>query len=183
MPTKQFGVGYDDVTPPLPGTATLSVVVGGVTMDATISDVRGTSGDVVGPASAVADRIAAFNGTTGKLIKDGGKTVAELRAPAIQTVASAATVTPTFLDDMVTITALATNLTLANPSGTAIPGLGMVIRIKDNGTARTISYGTQYRAIGVTLPGTTVINKLLYLGCIWNATDTRFDVISVGQEL
>ena len=34
------------------------------------------SGDVVGPASAVADRIAVFNGTTGKIIKDGGATVA-----------------------------------------------------------------------------------------------------------
>jgi hypothetical protein len=33
---------------------------------------------VVGPASATADRIATFNGVTGKLIKDGGKTVAEL---------------------------------------------------------------------------------------------------------
>ncbi|WP_421912722.1 hypothetical protein [Mesorhizobium sp.] len=30
------------------------------------------AGDVVGPASAVADRIARFSGTTGKLIKDGG---------------------------------------------------------------------------------------------------------------
>lgn len=32
----------------------------------------GGSGDVVGPASAVANRIATFNGTTGKLIADGG---------------------------------------------------------------------------------------------------------------
>jgi len=38
----------------------------------------GGSGDVVGPASAVTNRIAAFNGTTGKLIKDGGKTIAEV---------------------------------------------------------------------------------------------------------
>lgn len=37
-------------------------------------------GAVVGPASAVNERIAVFNGTTGKLIKDGGKTVAELQA-------------------------------------------------------------------------------------------------------
>ena len=35
-------------------------------------------GDVVGPASAVDERIAVFDGTTGKLIKDGGKTVAEV---------------------------------------------------------------------------------------------------------
>lgn len=37
-------------------------------------------GDVVGPASAVADRVATFDGTTGKLIKDGGATIAEVRS-------------------------------------------------------------------------------------------------------
>ena len=36
------------------------------------------SGDVVGPASAVTNRIATFNGTTGKLIKDGGSTIADV---------------------------------------------------------------------------------------------------------
>ena len=35
------------------------------------------AGDVVGPASAVDNRIAAFDGTTGKLIKDGGSTIAD----------------------------------------------------------------------------------------------------------
>lgn len=38
----------------------------------------GAAGDVVGPASAVADRIAVFDGATGKLIKDGGLTIADL---------------------------------------------------------------------------------------------------------
>lgn len=38
----------------------------------------GGSGDVVGPASAVDDRIATFDGTTGKLIQDSGATVASL---------------------------------------------------------------------------------------------------------
>lgn len=36
------------------------------------------SGDVTGPASAVVDRIAVYNDTTGKLIRDGGKTIADL---------------------------------------------------------------------------------------------------------
>ncbi len=67
--------------------------------------------------------------------------------PSVQSVASAATVTPTFDNDAVKITAQAAALTLANPTGTAIDMAGMVIRIKDNGTARAISYGTQYRAI------------------------------------
>lgn len=38
------------------------------------------SGDVVGPGSAVDDNIAVFDGTTGKLIKDGGTTIAALQS-------------------------------------------------------------------------------------------------------
>lgn len=104
------------------------------------------------------------------------------QAPSVQAVTSSATVTPTFSDDLVKITAQAAGLTLANPTGTAVPGWGMAIRIKDNGTARSISYGSQYRAIGVTLPTTTVISKTLYLGMIYNADDTKWDVVAVAQE-
>lgn len=106
----------------------------------------------------------------------------QARAPNVQTVSSAATVTPTFSNDLVDITALATGLTLANPTGTAIDGLGIVIRIKDNGTARSIGYGSQYRAIGVTLPTTTVLSKTLYLGMVYNSTASKWDVVSAAQE-
>lgn len=109
-------------------------------------------------------------------------TLAYLGAPAIQTVSSSATVTPTFANDQVNITAQAAALNLANPTGTAVPAWGIVIRIKDNGTARAITYGTQYRAIGVTLPTTTVVGKTLYLAMIYNATDTKWDVVAVAQE-
>lgn len=104
------------------------------------------------------------------------------RAPSVQSVASASTVTPTFDNDAVKITAQAAALTLANPTGTAIDMAGMVIRIKDNGTARAISYGTQYRAINVALPTTTVVGKTLYLAMIFNSDDTKWDVVAVGQE-
>jgi hypothetical protein len=91
-------------------------------------------------------------------------------------------VTPTASDDLVVITAQAAGLTLANPTGTFVQGQSMVIRIKDNGTARTIAYGANYRAIGVTLPTTTVINKTTYLGCIYNTTDTKLDIVGVCTE-
>jgi len=166
-----------------------SIVAGtGISVDDTdpahpvVSATGSGSGDVTGPASSTADRIAVFDGTTGKAIKDGGRTIASLRAPAIQSVTSSATVTPTFADDMVIITAQAAALTLANPTGTAINGLGIVIRIKDNGTARGISYGSQYRAIGLTLPTTTVVGKTTYLAMIYNATDTTWDVVAVGTQ-
>lgn len=115
-------------------------------------------------------------------LDDTYSTVQEVKNPLIQSVASAATVTPTFSDDEVCITAQAVALDLANPTGTAVNGWGIVIRIKDNGTARAITYGTQYRAIGVTLPTTTVISKTLYLGMVFNSADTKWDVLAVCQE-
>lgn len=45
----------------------------------------GGSGDVVGPASSTNNDIAVFNGTTGKLIKDGGATIAQVKDRANHT--------------------------------------------------------------------------------------------------
>ncbi len=102
--------------------------------------------------------------------------------PNVQSVTSAATVTPTTLNDEVIITAQAVALNIANPTGTALQGESLIIRIKDNGTARAITYDTQYRAIGVTLPTTTIISKTLYLGFIYNSNDTKWDCIGVAQQ-
>lgn len=45
-----------------------------------ITDLEMAGGDVFGPASSVDNRIAVFNLTTGKLIKDGGQTIADVIA-------------------------------------------------------------------------------------------------------
>lgn len=100
----------------------------------------------------------------------------------VQSVTSSATVTATSTNDLVRITAQAEALTLANPTGTFTEGQSLIFRIKDNGTARTIAYGANFRAIGVTLPTTTVISKTTYIGCIYNDSDTKFDVVGVCTE-
>ena len=102
--------------------------------------------------------------------------------PRVQTVASSATVTAVSTNDIVTITAQAVGLTLANPTGAFVEGQSLIIRIKDNGTARTIAYGTNFRAIGVTAPTTTTANKTTYIGCIYNSTDTKFDIVGTCTE-
>lgn len=144
------------------------------------------SGVTVGPLASSAGAGTAWGTITGTLSSQTDLQAAldakQARSPAIQSVTSASTVTPTFLNDMVKITAQAAALTLANPTGTAIDGLGIVIRIKDNGTARAISYGTQYRAIGVTLPTTTTVSKTLYMAMVFNNDDTKWDVVAVGVE-
>ena len=102
--------------------------------------------------------------------------------PRVQTVTSSATVTPTSTNDLVIITAQAVGLTLANPTGTFVEGQALMIRIKDNGTARAITFGADYRAIGITLPTTTVISKTMYLGIIYNSTDGKWDVLGLNQQ-
>jgi hypothetical protein len=105
-------------------------------------------------------------------------TGADIINPRVQSVTSAATVTATSLNDLVKITAQAAALTLANPTGTFAEGQALIFRIKDNGTAIAITFGANFRAVGVTLPTTTTISKTTYVGCIYNSTDTKFDVIA-----
>jgi hypothetical protein len=105
-------------------------------------------------------------------------TGANIINPRVQSVTSSATVTATSLNDLVRITAQAAALTLDNPTGTFAEGQALIFRIKDNGTARAITFGAKFRAVGVTLPTTTTISKTTYVGCIYNSTDDKFDVIA-----
>lgn len=103
--------------------------------------------------------------------------------PRVQSVTGAATVTPNAdSDDMVVITAQDQALTLANPSGTPVQGQRLIVRIKDNATGRAITYGTQYRAMGNTLPTPTTISKTLYLGFLYNSTDTKWDLVAKTEQ-
>lgn len=103
--------------------------------------------------------------------------------PRIQSVASSATVTPDAdANDAVKITAQAATLTLANPSGTPDPMQAMIIRIKDNGTPRNITFGSQYRGVGIILPPATITSKTMYMGLVWNSEDSTWDVIGLSVE-
>ncbi len=84
--------------------------------------------------------------------------------------------------DEFVITAQAGALKFNNPSGTPTEGQKLIVRIKDDGTARALTYDTQFRAMGNALPSTTVVNKTLYMGFIYNATDTKWDLVAVAQE-
>jgi hypothetical protein len=102
--------------------------------------------------------------------------------PTVQSVVTAATVTPVAGNEEVVITAQAADFTIANPTGTWYQGQDLIIRIKDDGTGRAITWDSDYRAIGVTLPTTTVANKLTYVGIIYNSTDSKWDILGVSQE-
>jgi hypothetical protein len=121
------------------------------------------------------------------LTPDGTQTENNKRInPRLVTAASYTTDTGTSLSvatcDQFEVTAQAGALKLNNPGGTPLGGQKLIVRIKDNGTARALTYDTQFRAMGNALPTTTVLGKTLYMGFIYNATDTKWDLVAVAQE-
>jgi hypothetical protein len=102
--------------------------------------------------------------------------------PRVQTVTSNATVTPTFANDLVEVTAQAVNLAVASPTGTAVNGKKLMIRIKAAAGSLTLTMNAVFRAVGVTFPATLTNAKWLYLGCVYNTNDTKWDVVALAQE-
>lgn len=103
----------------------------------------------------------------------------------VNTITSSATPTPIIATkrNFFAVTALAAGATVAAPSGTPTDGMGLIMRFKDNGTARALAFNAIYRIIGVILPITTTINKTLYIGAIYNLADSKWDVLAIQQEL
>jgi hypothetical protein len=98
----------------------------------------------------------------------------------VTTVADSATPTPSAdTDDMYIITGLTQTATFGAPTGTPTQGQKIVVRVKDNGTARTLAWNAIYRASSdLSLPTATVANKTMYLGFIYNSTDSKWDLLS-----
>lgn len=130
---------------------------------------------IVAAAGTVANSVATIDAT---------QTLTNKRiTKRVNSTASSATPTPNAgTDDMYVLTALAAAATFGAPTGTPTDGQPLVIRIKDNGTARALTWNAIYRAVGTALPTTTVISKTLYLGFKYNAADTKWDCLAVSQE-
>ena len=96
----------------------------------------------------------------------------------------AASITPTgnYPENEYYVTALAQALTINAPSGTASNGNTLLLRIKDNGTTRALTWNAAYTFIGTTKPTTTPAGKIIYIGAIYNSTATKWEVVSINQE-
>jgi len=79
-------------------------------------------------------------------------------------------------------TALSAACAINAPTGTPVAGDKLIFRFKDNGTARALTWNAIFRNIGAVAPTTTVIGKTTYVGAVYNATDTKWDVLAVNTE-
>lgn len=105
--------------------------------------------------------------------------------PRVTSITSSATPTiNTDNCDAVTITALATAITsmTTNLSGTPTNFQELMIRIKDDGTARAITWGASFEAKGVALPTTTVLSKVLTVAFIYDTVTAKWGCVGAAQE-
>ena len=104
--------------------------------------------------------------------------------PRIVSTASSSSITiDASVTDQYEVTALAVGTTFNAPTGSPSDGQKLTIRIKDNGTIQTIAWNAIFRVIGTTLFTSTVASKTFYVGCIYNVADTKWDVVSVAQQV
>jgi hypothetical protein len=150
----------------------------------------GTGSVVLGTGPTITAGI--YNGTVGATTANTGAfttltastNISSTRInPRIISVATAVSFAPDIsTTDQYVITALATAATFNAPTGTPLNGQKLIIRIKDNATARALTWNAIYRVVGTTLPTTTVVSKVVYVGCIYNSDETTWDVVAVAQQ-
>jgi hypothetical protein len=122
-------------------------------------------------------------GTAGFILGSNGTTWQSQPLQRINTVASSATpAINTDTTDQFNITALAVAITSMTTSLTGTPrdGQMLMVRIKDNATARAIAWGASFVSSGVaTLLATTVISKTHLVGLKYDAAAAKWVCIAV----
>lgn len=105
--------------------------------------------------------------------------------PVVSSITSSAT--PAINTDNCTqfeITAQAVAITSMSSglSGTPADGQKLILRIKDNGSPQTITWGSSWRAVGTTLPANTIPTGTIYVEAHYNSADSVWDVVTVRKQ-
>lgn len=103
--------------------------------------------------------------------------------PRVITVVQSATPEiDTDVTDVAYITGLAQNITsfTTNLTGGAFPYDSLIISITDNGSARTLSWGSKFENSTLTLPTTTVASQQLLVGFFWNPASSKWRLAAIA---
>ena len=71
------------------------------------------------------------------------------------------------------------NATTISTTGTATDGQKLIIKLKDAGVAKGLTWDGIFQVVGTTLPTTTVAGKTHYIGCIYSSTSSKWEVVAV----
>lgn len=145
-----------------------------------------TSGSTVLQPSATASGTLTLPAATDQLIaRATTDTLTNKRVTQrVVTLSSSTTFTPDGDNSDMTymnMTGVAGTLTIAAPTGTPTDGQKLILRIKTT-NAQTYSFNATYRfSTTTTAPTTLAAGKTDYIGLIWTAVDSKWDVVAVDQ--
>ncbi len=71
-------------------------------------------------------------------------------------------------------------ITVGTAATSTVSGSGGAISLSYDGFK--ITWGSLYRAIGTSLPAATTAGKTIYVGCIYNTTVPKWDVVAVSTQ-
>lgn len=121
---------------------------------------------------------------TGILVTAGTISVGRVNVRATSLGTSVSSFTPDLsLYEQYAVSSQAVTLTINAPIGTPTDGQKLLFRIIDNGNTQTLSWNVSYVAVGAVIPTSTTAGKMTYVGCIYNATNLRWDVIAVATQV
>lgn len=148
--------------------------------DADLADLMGLPGPVSG---TLFGRFNA-NAANAFALADTEKKAIDNHAPRVYTVtAPGAVPTIDFTQyDQFNLLGLNANISYLATTGNLVDGREFVIALRDNGTVRTINFGTDFRLVGPTFSGSTTAGKLTYVTCRANGADSKIDVIDIRTQ-
>lgn len=152
-----------------------------------------TDGDINVASSASSTAVNLKSGTVQLIIKqDNTAQEVQITGGALQARINprqsgfAPTTTPDVsLADIYHYFALSVNITINAPIGNPTMGNKLLFAFKDNGTSRTITWNSIFKAIGVALPTATVPGKWTYVGAVYNNSNSgaaEWHVIAVTTQ-
>tara|TARA_R110000772_G_scaffold47855_1_gene109063 strand:- start:761 stop:2680 length:1920 start_codon:yes stop_codon:yes gene_type:complete len=145
---------------------------------ATPTDV--TEGDLTSVLPDSADGILGFDTATNSIVRFPASKLLNVMFSGLTT-ASSLTISADSVQ-LFFITTLSQNLTINVPSGTPTESQQLIIRLKDNGTARTITWNAIFTgSANIPLPTTTIVGQTDYFTFIFNGVTLKWELIQSTQ--
>ena len=129
------------------------------------------------------DTVAAGTGITITTNNAGSKVISAaggVKKRVVTTTDDATAVIDVAVTDVYQLTAIANNTTFSF-TGTPTDGQNFIIRYKDAGVSKTLTW-TGFTQIGVTLPSSTTAGKWGYVGVTYNSAAVQYHAIAVVTE-
>jgi hypothetical protein len=146
-----------------------------------------TGGDFLYAASSTQVGRLAAGGAFTSIRRNAAGTAYEFfrpEAPRVSTcVATQVAPTPNAnTDDQFDALSMSVNMVFGTPTGSPVNGQRLLIRILDNGAARTIGWSGGWRSAGPALPTTTTAFKWMHLLFRYNANWNYWDLLGAAQD-